>query len=307
MCLSMKSVKLSGNIVELNRKFSTTRRVIKIDQSTDNPQKDRATESQFLSKQLDRCWEGGLRTHGYFKSSGFDKPLISVITVVYNGKKHIEQAILSVIGQGYDNVEYIIVDGESTDGTLDVIKKYDEVVDYWISEPDHGVYDAMNKGVNISHGDYLLFLGCDDSLFDVLKDVAGLLDKGMMSYYGDVILSKNKELYDGRFYSLKLFIKNIPHQAIFYSRHVFDEYGFNCKYKAVADYELNLKLFSNKKLGLKYIPKTIATYNNEDGVSSILNDYAFSLDKSVVIKKYYSTFYYIIYVSLRFLLKSKNS
>lgn len=259
-----------------------------------------------LSEQSDRSNEGSLHSSRNFKCNESDKPLISVITVVFNGKNYIEQAIRSVIGQTYDNVEYIIIDGGSTDGTLDIIKQYGEAIDCWISEPDHGVYDAMNKGIKLSNGDYILFLGCDDYLFDVFHEIVNSFQEKTVSYYGDVILSKNKNAYGGRFYSLKLFIKNIPHQAIFYSRHVFADFKFDCKYITVADYALNLKIFSNKKHGMKYIPKTIAFYNNEHGISSTLIDHAFSLDKPEIINNYYSIFHYIIYMSLRFIFKIKR-
>ncbi len=291
---------MSENIFELDKTFSTTRRVVK------NNQDNGVKKSLFISKQSDRSGEGGLRTRGYYKRSESGKPLISVITVVYNGKEHIERAVRSVLKQTYDNVEYIIIDGGSTDGTLDIIKRYEDAVDYWISEPDEGVYDAMNKGVKILQGDYILFLGCDDHLFDVFHEIVDSLHKRTVSYYGDVLLSKNKKIYDGRFYPLKLFKKNIPHQAIFYSKHVFGNYKYNCKYITLADYALNLKIFSNKKYGLKYIPKTIAYYNNESGLSSTLIDPAFSLDRPELIYRYYPIFYYLIHISLRFISKIKK-
>lgn len=287
----MMSEKLSGDIIKLDKSFSTTRRVIK--------------NNQLLTKQLDRNREGGLRTRGYFKSGELNKPVISVITVVYNGKEYIERAILSVIEQTYDNVEYIIIDGGSSDGTLDIIKKYDEVLDYWVSEPDQGVYDAMNKGIKLFQGDYVLFLGCDDSLFDVFHEVVGYFNDTATSYYGNVILSTSGDKYDGRFYPLKLFTKNIPHQAIFYSKHVFDEYNYNCNYITVADYDLNLKIFSNNKYGLKYIPQTIAYFNNKNGISSTLVDHNFSKEKSDIIRKHYSALYYFLYTMLVFIFKRK--
>lgn len=258
-----------------------------------------------LSRQLEENREGGLRSQGDIKRGGVGEPLISVITVVYNGVEYIEQAIQSVITQSYDNVEYIIIDGGSTDGSLDVIKKYNDVVDYWVSESDQGVYDAMNKGVGLSRGDYVLFLGCDDTLFNVFHEVVTFFSTNTTSYYGNVILSKSNKVYGGKFHPLKLFYKNIPHQAIFYSRYVFDRFSFNLKYIAVADYALNLKVFPKKEYGFRYVPKIIAKYNNEDGLSSTVVDQAFSLDKPVLIKKYYSVFYYTIYRLVRFVVKRK--
>lgn len=252
--------------------------------------------------------------HGHKKLAGLaetrssktgKEPLISIITVVLNGARYLSHSMKSVKNLTYNNIEYIIIDGGSSDETVGIIKQNESFVDYWISEPDRGVYDAMNKGIDASKGDYILFLGCDDSLFDVFHEVTGYFKNKTTSYYGDVILSKNKKSYDGRFFPLKLFIKNIPHQAIFYSRHVFDEYRFDCKYITVADYALNLKIFSNERYGLKYIPKTIANYNNEYGLSSTLVDHEFSKDKPSIIREHYARIYYWIYMMLRFLFKRK--
>ena len=112
---------------------------------------------------------GGLRTKGITKNSTAEKPLISVVTVVYNGEKTLEQTILSVVNQTYNNVEYIIIDGGSKDNTLDIIKKYEDKIDYWQSEPDKGIYDAMNKGIKLATGEFIYILGCDDFLID--KDI----------------------------------------------------------------------------------------------------------------------------------------
>ena len=91
---------------------------------------------------------------------------ISIITVTLNSEKYIEDTIQSVIQQTYQNIEYIIIDGASEDGTLDIIKKHEDKIDYWIAEPDNGISDAMNKGLKIAKGDYVLFLQSDDYMAD---------------------------------------------------------------------------------------------------------------------------------------------
>lgn len=113
--------------------------------------------------------EGGIRLNGQYKQVSKDKPIISVVTVVFNGVEFLEEAIRSVIEQPYDNVEYIIVDGGSTDGSLDIIKKYEGAIDYWVSEPDKGIYDAMNKGIRLASPDsWIFFLGADDKILNIV-------------------------------------------------------------------------------------------------------------------------------------------
>src|SRR5690606_4665890 len=94
-----------------------------------------------------------------------EKPALSVITVVYNNVKDIERTILSVINQTYKNIEYIIIDGVSTDGTLDIIHQYSEKISHIVSEPDKGIYDAMNKGLSVATGDYVLFMNSGDEIY----------------------------------------------------------------------------------------------------------------------------------------------
>jgi hypothetical protein len=109
--------------------------------------------------------QGGLRTKGLFKHVDITRPLLSIVTVVYNGEKYLEQTIQSVINQSYENLEYIVIDGGSTDRTLEIIAKYDDYINYWVSEPDSGIYSAMNKGTKLATGSHVLHLNADDLLF----------------------------------------------------------------------------------------------------------------------------------------------
>ena len=116
----------------------------------------------FFKKKKRQSMEGGARPKGYFKYSNKAGPLITIITVVFNDDSKIEKTIKSIKKQSYRNLEYIIIDGGSTDKTLDIIKKYDNFIDYWVSEKDNGIYDAMNKGCRLALGEGLVFLNSGD-------------------------------------------------------------------------------------------------------------------------------------------------
>ena len=126
-------------------------------------------DSMNLSAKL----EGGKRCRPSIASRRSTFPSISIVTAVYNGNNTIEETIRSVISQTYDNFEYIVIDGSSSDGTIEKLMQYDDQIDYWISEPDKGVYDALNKGIDLARGEWIYFLGADDVLVDsnVLKRI----------------------------------------------------------------------------------------------------------------------------------------
>ena len=122
--------------------------------------------------------------------SGAD-PLFSIITVSYNAKESIEDTINSIVNQTYSNFEYIIVDGGSTDGTLDIIRKYEDKISYWISEPDNGIYDAMNKGLAICKGEWINFMNSGDLFYNdhVLVDIYRYCDfKKFHILYGKTVV-----------------------------------------------------------------------------------------------------------------------
>ncbi len=226
---------------------------------------------------------GGLRMRGGGKKILFDKPLITVVTVVYNHVKHLEEAIKSVINQAYQNVEYIIIDGGSTDGTLDVIKKYEHVIDYWISEPDGGIYNAMNKGLNIASGDWLIFLGADDVLADCLVSVSRRMKRQDVVYYGNAELASSGKLYAGSFNRYKLMQQNICHQAIFYPRSIYLYKRYEEEYRWLADYKYNMDLWGD---GVRfcYIPEKIARFNDL-GASSSGDIHFNSIKMNLILKK----------------------
>jgi len=213
---------------------------------------------------------GGLRTKGFFKKRYKNRPVISIVTVVYNGGKYLEQTIKSVLSQGYDNVEYIIIDGGSTDNTLEIIKKYDYGIDYWISEPDSGIYNAMNKGASLSTGEYIAFLNADDWYADnVVRIVSSVIKANNVDYiFGNVSMQdkvKDAWVFSSRIDDYK-YKMPLPHPSLFVRSDYLLNVGFDESYKAIADYDFILKLI-NKNLKYIYIDRVFA-YFRLGGVSS---------------------------------------
>ncbi len=171
------------------------------------------------------------------------KPKLSVITIVYNNTRDIERTMLSVVNQTYPDIEYIIIDGLSTDGTLDIIKKYSHKISKLISEKDEGIYDAMNKGLALATGDYVLFMNSGDELYskDTIANVFASADNADI-YYGEteMINADGKSLGKRRHKAPENFTwrsfkygMSISHQAI-YVKHSIAE-PFNRKYQLSAD------------------------------------------------------------------------
>ena len=178
------------------------------------------------------------------------EPLISIITVSYNVVNSIEETILSVINQNFKDFEFIIIDGGSTDGTIDIIKKYQDKITFWVSEPDKGIYDAMNKGSKLAKGTYLFYLNAGDVIYDnvftfVFKDRSNALNYDVL--YGNIINSGTNTIVK------TLPIKHIKygmvfcHQAALVKKYAQDGFNFDTSYKIAADFNLFLKLYLSKK------------------------------------------------------------
>lgn len=193
---------------------------------------------------------GGLRTKGITKKSSEDNPLISVVTVVYNGEKNIEQTINSVLNQTYKNVEYIIIDGNSKDKTLEIIKKYEDRIDYWQSEPDKGIYDAMNKGIKLATGDYIGLLNADDWYEnDTCEFIANKVCTEKADVYHGLLryLDEDNQLLKVEGYTIKLINSGmIAHPTCFIKKSVYNKILYDTKYKSASDYDLIYKLINNK-------------------------------------------------------------
>ena len=196
---------------------------------------------------------------------------VSIITVVLNNVQHIEKCINSVLNQTYGNIEYIIIDGGSTDGTIDLIKKYEKQISRWVSEPDRGIYDAMNKGIIKSSGDIIGVLNSDDMFADE-KVIGQVVDCFLDTYtdtcYGDLAYVDRNDINKIiRYWKSNSYYKNNfkkgwmpPHPAFFVRSSVYERFGlFNLYFPLAADYELMLRFLYKNDVSTTYIPKCLVT------------------------------------------------
>jgi glycosyltransferase involved in cell wall biosynthesis len=220
-------------------------------------------------------YEGGTRLR---KRNTINKsPLFSIITVVYNNEKYLEETILSVLKQSYKNFEYIIVDGGSTDRTLEIIKKYNNKIDYWVSEKDKGIYDAFNKGMSLCRGNFIGIINSDDTYTkNSLKIISSYIKKkpvfdfifGSVRKHWGILhgYKPNKIFYSWGFYSSHstgFFIKRSSAQKVGL---------YDLKYKYHADYDYFYRLIVQKKMtGLATKKKEITGIFRRGGFSSTIN------------------------------------
>tara|TARA_B110000438_G_scaffold220156_1_gene213204 strand:- start:31 stop:969 length:939 start_codon:yes stop_codon:yes gene_type:complete len=246
------------DIICLDENYSTTRLLTKEKPENVNNSNDKFESFLFFPTCESRVAEGGLRNKGYFKKSYDNKPLISIVTVIFNSEDYLEQAIQSVINQTYDNVEYIIIDGGSTDGTLDIIKKYSDKIDYWISEKDNGVYDAWNKALKLSHGQWIGFLGSDDyyefsALQKYFENINQISKVDYISSKSNLITKDKKTIkIIGKAWNWKDFSKymNVAHVGSLHHRSLFEKYGtYDINFPVCADYEFLLRAKNKLKAG----------------------------------------------------------
>lgn len=227
--------------------------------------------------------------------------LISIITACFNAEKSIEQTILSVINQTYANIEYIVVDGASNDGTMEIVRKYEDKIDVIISEPDRGVYDAFNKGAKVAKGDYIFYLNADDYFYasDVIQNISHLihLNNEPVLLYGGVLSvdeAKGYEWIVNKEIAYEEIMKGmmIPHQAAFLKTAVLLEMAlFDTRYKIVSDYDLICKVYKKYNHLVCYCPILVSVFRS-DGISSqFSNIEKIGKEKQVIINNHFSNNY----------------
>jgi len=221
---------------------------------------------------------------------------LSVLTVSCNSRDTIKYTINSVLSQTYNNIEYIIIDGGSTDGTADLVKSYGKNINKFLSEKDNGIYNAMNKGIKLSSGDIIGFLNSDDVYFDdsIINKVVNIFENEKVDcVYGDLVYvsenNKIKRYWKSGNFNLKSF-KNgwmPPHPSFFVKKDVYEKYGgFNENYRISADYELMVRLLYKNKISTFYLPEILVKMKT-GGVSNKLSQTFKRLKEDYEIMKEY--------------------
>ncbi len=220
------------------------------------------------------------------------KPLISIITVCFNSAKTIRQTIESVLNQTYSNIEYIIVDGKSKDNTLEIIKEYEEkfidkgIIYRYVSEPDKGIYDAMNKGINMATGQWVGIINSDDWYeVDACENIVPYLYGDHEMIFGLLTTWRNNKLVLINLHTLEsLDFVSVCHPSTFVKKSLYQRIGmFNLSYKIVADYDFFCRCL-NERIQVKNVIKVLANFTM-GGVSSV-NWYATEKETNIVKLKY---------------------
>ena len=295
------------NTLYIDENYSTTRLLTKEKSTIENRAEDKFETVLFLPEGENRKGEGGLRTKGYFKKSYDMKPLISIITVVFNGEKYLEETMQSVINQSYDNVEYIIIDGGSTDKTVDIIRRYEDQIDYWVSEADKGIYDAMNKGIDLVSGEWINFMNAGDKFYndDVLKNI---FDEPNFNSI-NIIFGDHKVVYPHKIRVVKggnivdLWQgSQFNHQSAFISSVFHKKNKYNILNRIGADFEFFYTAYKSKQR-FKYIDIIVSSISS-GGLSDVKR-----IDSIVgwwnVVEKNTKTNLYYIWLVLKEMIKDR--
>lgn len=226
------------------------------------------------------------------------RPLISIVTATFNSEKRLLQTINSVRDQGYKAIEYIVVDGGSTDNTLKIIESNSDIITKWISESDNGIADAMNKGVSLSTGDYILFIHSDDYLDspDCIEKAVKYIDSDheIFAFNVEYGTESKSTILKARKFGYWTNFKGPHHQGIICNRSVFNKVGtFDTKYAITMDYDFFLRAY-RQKITLKKCDLLLSFMSN-DGVSSLNPWPRLHEEKQVHFSNCTNIFMYLIY------------
>lgn len=217
----------------------------------------------------DQPLQGGRRTRGEHRSGTPERPLVSIVTVVYNGVATLERTIRSVLDQTYDNIEYIIVDGGSTDGTLDLLRRHEDRLDLWQSAKDKGIYDAMNKGVALCTGEWVALINADDwyEPDTVARVVAAVQGRNTVNIaHGDIWIHypnghrKQKKAKQNGFL-LKYWEMVLNHPSFFVRRSYYQGRPFDATLRVSGDHKWTLAAWMQDPDQFLYLPTPLANFS----------------------------------------------
>ncbi|MBW2937715.1 glycosyltransferase [Aureisphaera sp. CAU 1614] len=198
-------------------------------------------------------------------------PFLSIITINYNQAEGLRKTIASVASQTYIDFEFIIIDGHSTDKSVEVIEQNKDHIDYWVSEPDSGIYNAMNKGIKIAQGQYLLFLNSGDALTES-NALGNFINHSQFHgdiIYGDYQFQEGHKVYPDVLPTNYFMKTSLPHQSTFFKKSVFERMGFyDESYKIGADRAFYIKCFADKSIVFQHIPYFLTLFD----LSGLSND-----------------------------------
>jgi glycosyltransferase involved in cell wall biosynthesis len=219
---------------------------------------------------------------------------ISIITINLNNAVGLEKTITSVLTQTFTDFEFIIVDGNSTDNSLEIIKKYNQQISFWLSERDNGIYNAMNKGIKIAKGNYLLFLNSGDFLNGkkALENFTNNTNFKGDIIYGDYKFEQGEKIYPDKLTPLFFFKSSLPHQSTFISRRLFEEIGYyNENYKITSDREFFVKCLLSNKYKFSHVQSFLTVFDLH-GISNdkSTSDLKIKENKSML-KEHYKVFF----------------
>lgn len=231
---------------------------------------------------------------------------ISVVTINLNNLSGLKRTFESVIGQGYSNLEYLIIDGGSTDGSKEFIKNNSKRLFFWLSEKDSGVYEAMNKGIRNSNGDYLLFLNSGD-YFSGPHSLSKLIDnsQGEDLVYGNLMVQETEKVWIKKYPKVLdfryLYFETLPHPACLISMKLFARYGlYDTTLRIVSDWKFFLLVVAKYKCSFKYVDQEISSFSLGGLSSKIENQKILNQERILTLKKFFSIqfFFYSMYLKI---------
>lgn len=232
--------------------------------------------------------EGGSRS----TARASHRPKVSIITVVFNAGYMLADFLENVAPYRSADVELVILDGNSTDDTLQLLQQHNTQIDYWRSEPDEGIYDAMNKAVQFAKGQWLYFMGVDDRLLPGFTKMVNRLQQPDTIYYSKVIIWGEITGRPVKKYDLTKMV--ICHQSICYPASVFEHHRYNTGYKVSADHHLNMLIFADKRYQWAFVDELIGIYDTR-GYSAVTKDIAFERDHDRILQRHLGWWTYIRY------------